>query len=137
MSNLNKEVTIVIKSHKSRTKVINLISKISNNLKIVVIENSYDKSLENEISELKKNIKLIFSKNNGYGSAINLARTYVDTKYFFVLKCLNLLSFKFSHTPYDAMQLLSTVVMDNLESYEHEELMQLLIQPRDQKKVIH
>jgi len=47
------------------------------------------------------------------------------------------LSFKFSHTPYDAMQLLSTVVMDNLESYEHEELMQLLIQPRDQKKVIH
>ena len=47
------------------------------------------------------------------------------------------LSFKFSPTPYDAMQLLSTVVMDNLESYEHEELMQLLIQPRDQKKVIH
>lgn len=47
------------------------------------------------------------------------------------------LSFKFSHTPYDAMQLLSTVVMDNIESYEHEELMQLLIQPRDQKKVIH
>ena len=47
------------------------------------------------------------------------------------------LSFKFSHTPYDTMQLLSTVVMDNLESYEHEELMQLLIQPRDQKKVIH
>ena len=47
------------------------------------------------------------------------------------------LSFTFSHTPYDALQLLSTVVMDNLESYEHEELMQLLIQPRDQKKVIH
>ncbi len=47
------------------------------------------------------------------------------------------LSFKFSHTPYDAMQLLSTVVMDNIESYEHEELMQLLIQPRDQKKEIH
>lgn len=85
MSNLNKEVTIVIISHKSRTKVINLISKISNDLKIVVIENSYDKSLENEISDLKKNIKLIFSKNNGYGSAINLARTYVYTKYFFVL----------------------------------------------------
>jgi|TARA_R110002020_G_scaffold17455_3_gene61294 hypothetical protein len=47
------------------------------------------------------------------------------------------LSFKFSHTPYDAMQLLSTVVMDNLESYEHEELIQLLTQSRDQKVTIH
>ena len=47
------------------------------------------------------------------------------------------ISFKFSHTPYDAMQLLSTIVMDSLESYEHEELIQLLAQPRDQKKVIH
>ena len=58
-------------------------------------------------------------------AVVTLARFWVE------------LSFKFSHTPYDAMQLLSTVVMDNLESYEHEELMQLLIQPRDQKKVIH
>ena len=32
-----------------------------------------------------KNIQIIFSENNGYGSAINLARTHVATKYFFVL----------------------------------------------------
>ena len=85
MINLDYEVTIVIISHKSKKKVINLISDISNDLKIVVVENSYDRSIENEISDLKKNIKLIFSENNGYGSAINLARKYVTTKYFFVL----------------------------------------------------
>ena len=85
MVNSNNEITIVIISHKSKKKVINLISEISNNLKIVVVENSYDRTIENEIFDLKKNIKLIFSKNNGYGSAINLARKYVNTKYFFVL----------------------------------------------------
>ena len=35
--------------------------------------------------DLHKNIEIIFSENNGYGSAINLARTHVTTKYFFVL----------------------------------------------------
>ena len=47
------------------------------------------------------------------------------------------LAFKFSHTPSDAMQLLSTIVMDNLDTYEKEELIQLLTQPSDQKATIH
>ena len=47
------------------------------------------------------------------------------------------LAFKFSHTPSDAMQLLSTVAMDNLDTYEKEELIQLLTQSSDQKAIIH
>ena len=85
MINLHDEVTIVIISHKSRKKVINLISQISIDLKKIVVENSNDKLIEKDLSKLKNNIQLIFSKNNGYGSAINLARTKVTTKYFFVL----------------------------------------------------
>ncbi len=85
MINSKKEVTIVIISHKSKKKVIKLIKKISNELKIIIVENSKDKSIEKELSNFKKNVELIFSENNGYGSAINLARTYVTTKYFFVL----------------------------------------------------
>ena len=85
MINSDKETTIVIISHKSKKKVIKLISKISSQMKIIVIENSEDKSIENELSTLKRNIQVIFSENNGYGSAINLARTHVTTKYFFVL----------------------------------------------------
>ena len=85
MINSEKETTIVIISHKSKKKVIKLISKISSQIKIIVIENSEDKSIENELLTLKRNIQVIFSENNGYGSAINLARTHVTTNYFFVL----------------------------------------------------
>jgi N-acetylglucosaminyl-diphospho-decaprenol L-rhamnosyltransferase len=85
MVNSKNDVTIVIISHKSKKKVLNLISEISNDTKLVVVENSHDRSIKNEIIDLQKNIKLIFSENNGYGSAINLARKYVNTKYFFVL----------------------------------------------------
>ncbi len=81
----NKEVSIVIISHKSKKKVLNLINDISNDFKIIIVENSLDKSIENELAKLNRNIQLIFSENNGYGSAINLARTHVTTKYFFVL----------------------------------------------------
>ncbi len=85
MINSEKEVTIVIISHKSKKKVIKLINNISNDFKIVIVENSRDKSIEKELSNLRGNVQLIFSKNNGYGSAINLARKRVTTKYFFVL----------------------------------------------------
>ena len=85
MNNSYKEVTIVVVSHKSKKKVLNLIKNISNNFKIIIVENSNDKSIENKISDIRKNIQIIFSENNGYGSAINLARTHVATKYFFVL----------------------------------------------------
>ena len=85
MNNSYKEVTVVIISHRSKKKVLNLVKKISNNFKIIIVENSYDKSIGNELSDLRKNIEIIFSENNGYGSAINLARTHVTTKYFFVL----------------------------------------------------
>ncbi len=85
MIDKKKEVTIVIISHKSKNKVLNLINEISNNIKIIIVENSFDKSIENEIYNLGKNIEIIFSENNGYGSAINLARKSVKTKYFFVL----------------------------------------------------
>ena len=85
MNNSYKEVTVVVVSHKSKKKVLDLLKYISNNFKIIIVENSNDKSIENTISDLHKNVQIIFSENNGYGSAINLARTYVSTKYFFVL----------------------------------------------------
>ena len=44
-----KEVTVVIISHKSKKKVIKLINNISNELKIIIVENSQDKSIEKEI----------------------------------------------------------------------------------------
>ena len=85
MVDIHKEVSIVIISHKRKKRVISLINEISHDFKIIIVENSLDKSIESELPKQSKNIQIIFSKNNGYGSAINLARKHVVTKYFFVL----------------------------------------------------
>ncbi len=85
MNNSYKEVTVVLVSHRSKKKVFNLIRNISINFKIIIIENSYDKSIKDELPDKYKNTEVIFSENNGYGSAINLARKNINTKYFFVL----------------------------------------------------
>ena len=84
MIDLAKIVTIVIISHKSKKKVINLIKNFSNTIKIIIIENSLDKTIEKDLAQLNSNVKLIFSENQGYGSAINLARKNIDTDYFIV-----------------------------------------------------
>lgn len=85
MVDIHKEVSIVIISHKSKKRVMSLINEISHDFKIIIIENSLDKSIESELPKQSKNIQIIFSENNGYGSAINLARKHIVTKYFFVL----------------------------------------------------
>ena len=85
MNDSIKEVTVVIVSHRSKKKVLNLLKNISSNFKIIIVENSYDKSIGSELLDLGKNIQIIFSENNGYGSAVNLARKKIYTKYFFVL----------------------------------------------------
>ena len=84
MNEAIEEITIVLISHKSKNKVIDFIKNLSQKLKIIVIENSSDKTIDQEIRKINANIKLIFSKNNGYGSAINLSRKFITTEYFFV-----------------------------------------------------
>jgi GT2 family glycosyltransferase len=84
MNEAIEKITIVLISHKSKNKVIDFIKNLSQKLKIIVIENSIDKTIDQEIRKINANIKLIFSKNNGYGSAINLSRKFITTEYFFV-----------------------------------------------------
>jgi len=80
---MSSEITIVIISHKSRELILKFISNLSENIKILVIENSSDLDLEKEIKNYK-NVEIKFMNNNGYGAAINYARKYISTKYFFV-----------------------------------------------------
>jgi len=84
MENAYEELTIVLVSHKSKKKVIKFIKNYSLKFKVIVIENSNEKTIDQEIKKINANVKLIFSNNYGYGSAINLARKYITTKYFFV-----------------------------------------------------
>ena len=77
-------LTVVLISHKSKKKVLKFIENFSEKISVIVIENSADYTIKEDLNKIKKNIKLIFSENNGYGSAINLARKSVNTDYFIV-----------------------------------------------------
>ena len=57
MINTKKDVTIVIISHKSKKKVLNLINNISNDFKIIIIENSPDKTIESKFFHKIQKIK--------------------------------------------------------------------------------
>ena len=77
-------ITVVLISHKSKKKVLKFIENFSEKISVIVIENSADYTIKEDLNKIKKNVKLIFSENNGYGSAINLARKSVNTDYFIV-----------------------------------------------------
>ena len=80
---LNKEVTVVIVSHKSRKLIVNLIKKIYK-YKIIVIDNSNDFLLKKELKIKFPKINIHLVKNNGYGDAINYASKFVKSKYMLI-----------------------------------------------------
>ena len=82
---MNKLLTVVIPSYKSRNRIISHISKLSKKLNIIVIENSEDIHLKKQISKKFRNTRVYLKKNIGYGRAINFAAKKVNTKYFFVM----------------------------------------------------
>ncbi len=69
---------------KVKKKIIEFIKKLSQYYRIIVIENSEDKSIKYEIEKLYKNVEIYFTINIGYGSSANYARTKVKTDYFFL-----------------------------------------------------
>jgi len=82
---MNKLLTVVIPSYKSKNRILSHISKLSKKLTIIVIENSEDINLKKKIGKKFKNTKVYLKKNIGYGRAINFAAKKVNTKYFFVM----------------------------------------------------
>jgi len=80
---MNSKITVVLISHNSRELILKFIKNLSNNIKILVIENSSDFDLEKKIMN-HKNVEIKFMNNNGYGAAINYARTFILTRFFFV-----------------------------------------------------
>jgi N-acetylglucosaminyl-diphospho-decaprenol L-rhamnosyltransferase len=85
MLSLEKLVTIIIVSYKSKNKLISILKSIPKKNKVIIIENSYDYELKKLFEKKFKNTKIILKKNIGYGNAINFGSRYVKTKYFFAL----------------------------------------------------
>ena len=81
---VSNEITIVIVSYKSKRKIINFLKNIKVNFKVIIIENSNDKSIKDDLKIFSEHIDIFFTGNIGYGSSANYARKKVNTKYFFL-----------------------------------------------------
>lgn len=82
---MNKLLTIIIPSYRSNDLILTHIKNLSNKFKIIVIENSNDKTLKKKIENKYINVDIYLKKNIGYGKAVNFASKKVKTKYFFVM----------------------------------------------------
>lgn len=82
---MNKSLTIVIPSYRSKKLVIPHIIKFYKKFKIIVVENSNDESFKKIIKKKYKDVDIYLKKNLGFGKAVNFASKKVKTKFFFVL----------------------------------------------------
>ena len=82
----NKDITAVITSFKSETKILNCVKSLGKNFKILVIENSNDKKLKDKLEKEYSNLKCILSNQNlGYAKGNNLGLSMVDTSYALII----------------------------------------------------
>jgi N-acetylglucosaminyl-diphospho-decaprenol L-rhamnosyltransferase len=79
---MNKLLTVVIPTYRSEKLVLSHLKNLHKTYKIIIIENSYDKSLKNKIENKYKNVDIFLKKNIGFGRALNFAAKKVKTKYF-------------------------------------------------------
>jgi len=85
MKKLNSDFTIILVSFKSKEKVFKLVSKLKKNIKIIIIENSNDKSLEKKLNKLK-NISFYYPNcNKGFAAGLNYGVKKAKTKYILYL----------------------------------------------------
>ena len=79
---MNKLLTVVIPSYRSEKLVFSHLKNLHKKYKIIIIENSYDKSLKRKIENKYKGVVVFLKKNIGFGRALNFAAKKVNTKYF-------------------------------------------------------
>ena len=82
---MDRNLTIILPSYRSKKLILSHLKSLSKNYKIIVIENSYDISLEKIIKNKYKNVEVYLKKNIGYGRAVNFAAKKVKTKFFLVM----------------------------------------------------
>ena len=82
----SKELTVIIVTYKSEDKIFNCLKSISNDIPVIVVENSNNLILKKKIEENFSNVKCILTgENKGYGAANNIGLKLIKTKYGLVL----------------------------------------------------
>ena len=85
MKNILNQISLVLVSYNSSSKLRKFIKNIPKEINILIIDNSKDFLLK-RIFKKNKNIKIFFKNNQGYGSSINFAAKKINTPYFLVVQ---------------------------------------------------
>ena len=81
-----KELTVIIVTFKSEDKVFSCLDSLSNDVDIIVVENSNNINFKKIIEEKYSHAKCILTgENKGYAVANNIGLSNVNTKYALVL----------------------------------------------------
>ena len=86
MSISRQTLTIVIVTFRSEKVIDNCIKSISDQIKIIVVDNSNDQNLKDNLEKKYENVECILSSSNlGMGSGNNLGLNNVKTDYALIL----------------------------------------------------
>ena len=86
MSISRQNLTVIIVSFMSETVIHDCIRSIPKDIKIIIVDNSNNKSFKNEIENKYNNVRCILSENNiGMGAGNNHGLSEIDTDYGFIL----------------------------------------------------
>ena len=86
MSISRQTLTIVIVTFKSEKVIDNCIKSISDQIKIIIVDNSNDQNFKDTLEKKYENVKCILSSSNlGMGSGNNLGLNNVKTEYALIL----------------------------------------------------
>ena len=86
MSISRQTLTIVIVTFKSEKVIDNCIKSISDQIKIIVVDNSNDQNFKDSLEKKYENVECILSSSNlGMGSGNNLGLNNVKTDYALIL----------------------------------------------------
>ena len=80
-----KDLTIIIATFKSDDKILSCLNSISDNFRILVIENSNNESFKQKIEKIPKVECFLTGGNKGYAVANNLGLSKVKSKYALIL----------------------------------------------------
>ena len=86
MSISRQNLTVIIVSFMSENVIHNCIGSIPKDVKIIVVDNSNNKTFKDEIEKKYNNVRCILSENNiGMGAGNNYGLSAIDTDYGFIL----------------------------------------------------
>ncbi len=86
MSISRQNLTVIIVSFMSENVIHDCISSIPKDVKIIVVDNSNNKTFKDEIEKKYNNVRCILSENNiGMGAGNNYGLSAIDTDYGFIL----------------------------------------------------